>query len=153
MVSGRFGLIQGTEETQLATDIDYNKFLDDILGEKGLAHGYHVFMEKSMYSSHVIFTKDSKKRNLLKRMFNEEFRGQLFSVHEVAKFIEEPWFNYLFGCSPIDNQVAKIKTIDPKYFAETSDIRRQIGEYSKSINPKRCSFPSLVPKNRILSIK
>jgi hypothetical protein len=147
-------------ESPLAITADYDKFLDDLLKEMGLAHGYNVFKEKHAYNSHVIFTIESKiKNSLLDRIINEDLRGQLFSVYEVAMFIEEPWFGRKFGCSPIDDQRAEIEIIDTKYIPEVFEVRRQIVEYSKLIEDSQFPFLSSalqihpIEKDRILSIK
>ena len=97
-----------------------------------MEHGYDLLLEGT-YLGHRIFTKKSiEKNSFFRRMFNSSLWGHLYSVHTVANFEEEPWFNASEGC--ISDKVASINIIDQRYHKQLETILGEIEEYSRRIH-------------------
>ena len=112
---------------------DFDDFLDETLAEHGLAHGYDLLAGRA-YLGHRIFEKDSMIQNpFLKRLMHPSLLWQRYSVHTVARFDEEPWYNRPQGCWA--HQVARIEIINSqynsRYAGQLEQIITRINEYSK----------------------
>lgn len=108
----------------------YDDFLDDILIESNLAHGYDLSVEGT-YCGHRIFEKSSMVKNSFpKRVLHPiKLHGQRYSVSTVAMFEEEPWYNRMKGCW--SDKVARITVTDQQYTSELEQVIEKIKEYSE----------------------